>query len=100
MKCFGFILVYMSSILIAIFNIVFGFSDLIYMIHAYSKLDNLGKRFHLSFFDIQCPSNFLHLWLSQKKGENYITVRVADIITYPSKEILVKLHFSRGSVRP
>ena len=24
----------------------------------------------------------------------------ADIITYPSKEILVKLHFSRGSVRP
>ena len=40
MKCFGFIPVYMSSILIAIFNIVFGFSDLIYMIHAYSKLDN------------------------------------------------------------
>ena len=72
MKCFGFIPVYMSSIIIAIFNIVFGFSDLIYMIHAYSKLDNLGKRFHLSFFDIQCPSNFLHLWLSQKKGENYI----------------------------
>ena len=30
----------MSSIIIAIFNIVFGFSDLIYMIHAYSKLDN------------------------------------------------------------
>ena len=72
MKCFGFIPVYMSSIIIAIFNIVFGFSDLIYMIHAYSKLDSLGKRFHLSFFDIQCPSNFLHLWLSQKKGENYI----------------------------
>ena len=40
MKCFGFIPVYMSSIIIAIFNIVFGFSDLIYMIHAYSKLDN------------------------------------------------------------
>ena len=41
MKCFGFIPVYMSSIIIAIFNIVFGISDLIYMIHAYSKLDNL-----------------------------------------------------------
>ena len=40
MKCFGFIPVYMSSIIIAIFNIVFGFSDLIYMIHTYSKLDN------------------------------------------------------------
>ena len=58
MKCFGFIPVYMSSIIIAIFNIVFGFSDLIYMIHAYSKLDNLGKRFHLSFFDIQCPDEW------------------------------------------
>ena len=33
------------------------------------QLDNLGKRFHLSFFDIQCPSNFLHLWLSQKKAK-------------------------------
>ena len=35
---------------------------------------------------------------------NYIFISImysgADIITYPSKEILVKLHFSRGSVRP
>ena len=68
MKCFGFIPVYMSSIIIAIFNIVFGFSDLIYMIHAYSKLDNLGKCFHPSFCVIHCPSNLLNLWLSQKKA--------------------------------
>ena len=53
MKCFGFIPVYMSSIIIAIFNIVFGFSDLIYMIHAYSKLENVFTFLSLTYNVLQ-----------------------------------------------
>ena len=101
MKCFGFIPVYMSSIIIAIFNIVFGFSDLIYMIHAYSKLDN-RTTLESVFIILSVSYNFLQICfiygLVRKKAKIIlIWILLEAIMLVVSLQFTVKFIYLTGA---